>query len=216
MKPFDDLLQIGQSIWYDNIQRSLLRNGELASLIAAGEIRGITSNPAIFNNAIAKSSDYDTALTPMAWSGWTADRIFHQLSLEDIREAADLFRPLYEETQGGDGYVSLEVNPFLAHDTQDTLREARRLWQEVARPNLMIKIPATKEGIPAIREAIAEGININVTLIFSLKRYAEVMDAYLTGLERRVAAGYRFIPSLLWRPSLYREWIPKLMAFFLK
>ncbi|GAP06590.1 transaldolase [Anaerolinea thermolimosa] len=189
MKPFDDLLQIGQSIWYDNIQRSLLRNGELANLIAAGEIRGITSNPAIFNNAIAKSSDYDTALTPMAWAGWTADRIFHQLSLEDIREAADLFRPLYEETQGRDGYVSLEVNPFLAHDTQDTLREARQLWREVNRPNLMIKIPATKEGIPAIREAIAEGINVNVTLIFSLKRYAEVMDAYLTGLERRVAAG---------------------------
>ncbi len=189
MKPIEQLHQLGQSLWFDNIQRSMLENGELARLISDGEIRGVTSNPSIFHNAISRSSDYDAAIAPMAWAGWTAERIFTQLAIEDIRMAADLFRPLYEQTNGGDGYVSLEVNPYLANDTQGTLREARRLWKEVGRPNLMIKIPATQEGIPAVREAIAEGINVNVTLIFSRSRYVEVMDAYLTGLERRVAAG---------------------------
>lgn len=189
MKPIEALNQLGQSLWYDNIQRSLLENGQLAQLISDGEIRGVTSNPSIFNNAIANSHDYDAALTSMAWSGWNTDQIFYQLAVEDIQAAADLFLHLYQETDGADGYVSLEVSPYLANDTQNTLREAQRLWSMVDRPNLMIKIPATKEGIPAIREAIAAGINVNVTLIFSLDRYAQVMDAYLTGLERRVAAG---------------------------
>lgn len=189
MSAIETLTQIGQSLWYDNIQRSLLMDGSLKRLIDDGEIRGVTSNPSIFHNAIAKSKDYDSALIPMAWSGWSTERIFTRLAVEDIRAAADLFQPLYLQTNGGDGYVSLEVNPYLAKDTQGTLREARRLWEMVQRPNLMIKIPATAEGIPAIREAIADGINVNVTLIFSLQRYAEVMDAYLTGLERRLAAG---------------------------
>ena len=189
MNAIDQLHQLGQSLWYDNIQRSMLENGELQSLIERGEIRGVTSNPSIFHNAITRSTDYDTAIAPMAWAGWTAERIFAQLAIEDIRAAADLFRPLYEATEAADGYVSLEVSPYLATDSQETLREARHLWEVVQRPNLMIKIPATREGIPAIREAIAEGININVTLIFSQERYKEVMDAYLTGLERRVAAG---------------------------
>ena len=189
MSAIKTLTQIGQSLWYDNIQRSLLMDGSLKRLIDDGEIRGVTSNPSIFHNAIAKSRDYDAALIPMAWSGWSTERIFTRLAVEDIRSAADLFQPLYLQTNGGDGYVSLEVNPYLAKDTQGTLREARRLWEMVQRPNLMIKIPATAEGIPAIREAIADGINVNVTLIFSLQRYAEVMDAYLTGLERRLAAG---------------------------
>ena len=189
MKVIDQLHQFGQSLWYDNIQRSMLENGELQSLISNGEIRGVTSNPSIFHNAISRSTDYDFAIAPMAWAGWTAERIFTQLAIEDIRTAADLFRPIYEETEAADGYVSLEVSPYLAADTQGTLREARRLWEVVKRPNLMIKIPATQEGIPAIREAIAEGININVTLIFSQERYKDVIDAYLTGLERRVAAG---------------------------
>ena len=128
-----------------------LENGELAGMIERGEIRGVTSNPSIFHNAIAKSRDYDTSLVPMAWAGWTAEEIFYQLAIEDIRAAADLFRPLYEQTQGGDGYVSLEVSPYLANDTEATLTEAKRLWKAVERPNLMIKIPATKAGIPAIR-----------------------------------------------------------------
>jgi transaldolase/glucose-6-phosphate isomerase len=182
------LTSLGQSLWYDNIQRKLLANGELKAMIERGDIRGVTSNPTIFQNAIAKTNDYDAALIPLAWSGWDAEKIFWKLAIEDIQEACDLFRPLYDETKGGDGYVSLEVNPYLANETEATARQAKELWERVNRPNLMVKIPATKAGIPAIRQSIAAGININVTLIFSLERYAEVMDAYLSGLEDRVAA----------------------------
>jgi transaldolase/glucose-6-phosphate isomerase len=185
----DTLTGLGQSIWYDNIQRRLLETGEMGRMISNGEIRGVTSNPTIFHNAISKTSDYDSALKPMAWSGWKAEVIFYQLAVEDIRNAADLFRPLYDETNGADGYVSLEVSPFLAHNTKKTLAEAKRLWEWVNRPNLMVKIPATLEGLPAIQKAIAVGININVTLIFSLERYNAVLNAYITGLEERVKAG---------------------------
>lgn len=189
--PIEKLTSLGQSLWYDNIQRRLLdaKRGELKAMIERGDIRGVTSNPTIFNNAIAKTNDYDAALTPLAWSGWDAESIFWQLAVEDIRAATDLFQPLYEESNGGDGYVSLEVSPFLARDTEGTFQQALQLWERVARPNLMVKIPATQEGVPAIRKAIAAGINVNVTLIFSLARYAEVMDAYLGGLEDRAAAG---------------------------
>jgi transaldolase / glucose-6-phosphate isomerase len=189
MNPIKPLTAIGQSLWYDNIQRRLLENGELAGMIARGEIRGVTSNPTIFHNAIARTGDYAAALLPLAWSGWEAERIFWQLAVEDIQAAADLFRPLYEDTGGGDGYVSLEVSPALAHDTEATLAQAEALWARVARPNLMIKIPATPAGLPAIHQAIAAGINVNVTLIFSLQRYAEVMDACLSGLEARLEKG---------------------------
>ena len=182
------LTSLGQSLWYDNIQRNLLESGELKAMIERGDIRGVTSNPTIFQNAIAKTTDYDSALIPLAWSGWDAEKIFWKLAIEDIQEACDLFRPLYEETKGGDGYVSLEVSPYLANDTEGTSKQAKELWERVNRPNLMVKIPATREGIPAIRQSIAAGININVTLIFSLDRYAAVMDAYLAGLEDRVAA----------------------------
>lgn len=188
MSAISELHALGQSLWYDNIQRSLLESGALADMIARGDIRGITSNPSIFNNAIAKTNDYDSALIPMAWAGWNAEDIFTQLAIEDIQAAADLFRPLFDETHRGDGYVSLEVSPFLAKTTEGTVAEAKRLWQAVDRPNLMIKIPATREGIPAIEQVIAAGINVNVTLIFSLTRYAEVMQAYLNGLEKRVKA----------------------------
>jgi transaldolase len=183
------LLEAGQSVWYDNIQRVLLKNGELAGMVERGEIRGVTSNPTIFMNAITKSQDYDNSLLPLASSNLSNEEIFFTLAIEDIQEAADLFHELYEEIGGGDGYVSLEVSPYLANDTVNTLAQAEELWQRVNRPNLMVKIPATKAGIPAITEAIASGININVTLIFSLERYAEVMDAYLKGLEQRVEAG---------------------------
>ena len=176
------LTALGQSLWYDNIQRKLLVNGELKAMIERGDIRGVTSNPTIFQNAIAKTNDYDAALTPLAWAGWDAEKIFWQLAIEDIQEACDLFLPLYEKTKGGDGYVSLEVSPYLARDTEGTIKQAQELWNRVNRPNLMVKIPATKEGIPAIRASIAAGINVNVTLIFSLSRYAEVMNAYLEGI----------------------------------
>ncbi|HJS19615.1 MAG TPA: transaldolase, partial [Anaerolineales bacterium] len=184
------LTQLGQSLWYDNIQRKLLDNGELKAMIQRGDIRGVTSNPSIFNAAIAKSTDYDAALMSLAWAGWDAEKIFWQLAIEDIRSACEAFLPLYEETNGGDGYVSLEVSPDIAHDTDKSVAQAEQLWVRVARPNLMVKIPATKEGVPAIRKAIAAGLNINITLIFSLARYAEVMDAYLSGLEERAAAGH--------------------------
>jgi len=184
------LTALGQSIWYDNIQRKLLESGELQEMIERGDIRGVTSNPTIFNNAIAKTNDYDSALTPLAWAGWDAEKIFWQLAIEDIKAACDAFQPLYEESNGGDGFVSLEVSPNLAHDTEATAAQAQQLWARVGRKNLMVKIPATKAGIPAIRKAIAAGVNVNVTLIFSLTRYAEVMDAYLSGLEDRAAAGH--------------------------
>lgn len=189
MNPIEKLHHLKQSIWYDNIERRLLQNGELAALIQNGDIRGITSNPSIFNKAIAQSSDYDTALKPMAWSGLSPEAIFFELAIEDIRAAADLFLPLYMETSGGDGYVSLEVSPFLADDTEATIQQAQWLWDTVDRPNLMVKIPATRAGLPAITQSIAAGINVNVTLIFSLARYAEVIEAYLAGLEKRQAAG---------------------------
>jgi len=186
--PITKLTQLGQSIWYDNIQRKLLENGELKAMIERGDIRGVTSNPSIFNAAIAKSNDYDSVLTPLAWAGWDAEKIFWQLASEDIKAACDAFMPLYEESNGGDGYVSIEVSPYIANDTDATVAQAEQLWVRVSRPNLMVKIPATKAGIPAIRKAIAAGVNVNVTLIFSLTRYAEVMDAYLSGLEDRLDA----------------------------
>lgn len=183
------LLQAGQSVWYDNIQRILLKNGEMAGMINRGEIRGVTSNPSIFMNAITKSQDYDESLRSAIEEGMASEEIFFRLAIEDIQAAADLFRPLYDQSRGGDGFVSLEVSPYLADDTEKTLEQARDLWRRVDRPNLMIKIPATRAGIPAIRAAIADGINVNVTLIFSRERYAEVMDAYLSGLEERAAKG---------------------------
>ena len=189
INPITTLTSLGQSLWYDNIQRKLLENGELKAMIERGDVRGVTSNPTIFNNAIAKTNDYDSALVPLAWAGWDAEKIFWQLAIEDIKEACDLFMLLYEETNGGDGFVSLEVSPYLANDTEATVEQAKQLWERVSRPNLMIKIPATKAGVPAVQRVIAAGINVNVTLIFSLERYAEVMIAYLDGLEDRLAAG---------------------------
>ncbi len=189
MNTIQKLTSLGQSLWLDNIQRKMLENGELKAMIERGDIRGMTSNPTIFNNAISKTKDYDSALTPLAWAGWDAEKIFWELAIEDIRAACDFFAPLYEETNGGDGYVSIEVSPDIANDTDAAFAQAEHLWGRVARPNLMVKIPATEAGIPAIQKGIAAGININITLIFSLKRYAEVMEAYLSGLEERVAAG---------------------------
>jgi hypothetical protein len=200
--PIQQLVSLGQSIWYDNIERRLLNNGELAAMIERGDIQGLTSNPSIFNNAIAKSKDYDAALRPLAAAGRPAEQIFEYLAVADIRAAADLLRPLYNATNGGDGYASLEVSPTLAYDTETTADEAKRLWTWVGRPNLMVKIPATREGLPAIQETIAAGMNINVTLIFSIERYQEVMEAYISGLEDRLAMGLPLNTSPRWPLSL--------------
>lgn len=189
MNTTQTLFEVGQSIWYDNIQRSLLQSGAMTGMIARGEIRGVTSNPTIFMNAISKSQDYDSGLLPHSRASYSTEEIFYNLAIADIQAAADLFLPLYDQSGGGDGYVSLEVSPYLADDTQASFEEAKRLWQWVNKPNLMVKIPATKAGLPAITQAISEGLNINVTLIFSRQRYAEVMDAYITGLEKRAAQG---------------------------
>ncbi|MCP5095112.1 MAG: transaldolase, partial [Chloroflexi bacterium] len=177
-KQIEQLTQLGQSVWYDNIERRLLENGELAGMIARNEIQGLTSNPSIFKNAIANSNDYDAFLPALNAAGKSAEEVVEALMVEDIRAAADLLRPLFDATKGLDGYVSLEVAPTLAYDAETTVSEAKRLWALVDRPNLMIKIPATKEGLVAIREAIAAGVNVNVTLIFSIPRYREVVDAY--------------------------------------
>lgn len=182
------LIDAGQSPWLDNIDRRLLKEGGLARMITDGDVTGVTSNPTIFNNAISGSRIYDETIQPMALAGSDAESIFFQLAIEDIRDAADLFRPIYDQTNGADGYVSLEVSPKLAHSTRKTVEQAKWLWQLLDRPNVMIKIPATLKGLPAITAVIAEGINVNVTLIFSLERYQAVVDAYMKGLEKRVKA----------------------------
>ena len=189
--PLHQLTALGQSIWYDNIQRSLLENGGLAKMIAEDAITGLTSNPSIFDNAISKSSDYDAALKTLLAENPTADvkTLYESLAISDIQAAADLMRPVYDRTDGADGYVSLEVAPTLADDTDGTIAEARRLFAAVNRPNLMIKVPATPAGLPAITALIGEGINVNVTLMFSLQHYDAVSAAYLAGLEKLVASG---------------------------
>lgn len=183
------LTDLGQSLWYDYMERAILENGELQLLVDQGDVSGLTSNPSIFNNAIAKSKDYDSALIPMSWAGYTDKMILEQLMIEDIERVADLMRPVFDKTHGGDGFASLEVRPDLAYDTDKSIAEAQRLWNIVNRPNVMIKIPGTGPGLTAIRKSIAAGININITLIFSIERYKEVMDAYLSGLEDRLKAG---------------------------
>jgi transaldolase len=182
------LLALGQSVWLDYLRRDMVRNGELAARIADG-LRGMTSNPTIFENAIATSSDYDEALTAPALRDRTDAEMFEAISVADVQMAADVFRPIYDSSDGADGFVSLEVNPTLARDTQGTLAEARRLWREVNRPNLMIKIPGTRQGWEAIERALEEGININITLLFSVAHHRAVAEAYLNALEGRVAAG---------------------------
>lgn len=186
MNRFEQLHQLGQSIWLDYIRVDLLETGELAELIAKGEVRGVTSNPTIFEGAIAGSDLYTRTIEEKVSQGQVAEEILDSLILDDIRCACDQFADLYVSSKYSDGFVSIEVNPALADDTSGTLAEARRLWKMVDRPNVMIKIPATVAGISAIRRAIAEGINVNVTLIFSLERYSQVMEAYLQGLEMRV------------------------------
>ena len=177
---------LGQSVWLDNLSRNLIDSGELKSLIEDTGIRGLTSNPAIFEKAISAGDHYDQDIEKYAQEGLDSRAIFEKLAVNDIQRAADLFHPLYESGQGVDGYVSLEVPPDLVHDTEATVEEGRKLWAMVDRPNVMIKVPGTPEGLPAITQLIAEGININVTLLFSVERYRAVTEAYLDGLELRL------------------------------
>ncbi|MEJ5357420.1 MAG: transaldolase [Desulfobacterales bacterium] len=190
MPQLTDLLALGQSIWLDFIRRSLLDSGELAALVARG-VRGMTSNPAIFEKAIAGSNEYDAEVAALAARGLSDREIYETLAVEDIRRAADVLLPVYRESEGRDGYVSLEVDPFLARDAGATAAEAKRLFERVGRPNLMIKIPATAESLPAVTESLAAGVNVNVTLIFGLKNYREVVQAFFEGLERLAADGPR-------------------------
>ena len=184
MNPLVELHALGQSFWYDNIHRGLFSSGELKRLIDEDGLRGMTSNPTIFEKAISSGAEYDAALRELAGMGLSAEQIYEELAIADIKAAADLFRPLYDRERGGDGYVSLEVSPKLAHDTARTIADAERLWMRVGRPNILIKVPATPEGIPAIERLIGEGINVNVTLLFSMETYERVVEAYIRGLEK--------------------------------
>ena len=177
-----ELQALGQSVWYDNISRSAIESGGLGRLIELG-VSGLTSNPTIFEKAISGSTDYDATLLALAHAGRSVEEIYETLAVEDIRSAADLLRPTYDCSNGVDGYASFEINPHLAHETEATVSEARRLFATLDRPNVMIKVPATPEGIPAVHRLIGEGINVNVTLTFSLNAYKDVRQAYMAGLE---------------------------------
>ncbi|KAA3658617.1 MAG: transaldolase [Chloroflexi bacterium] len=190
MNPLVELHAYGQSFWYDNIRRKFLQGGTLKGLIEDDGLRGMTSNPAIFEKAINGSDDYDVEMKALVDAGTTDPMtIYETLAFADIKAACDLFADLYAESNGGDGFVSLEVSPYLARDTEGTVEEARRLVTAVNRPNLMIKVPATPEGIPAIRELIAAGINVNITLMFSMAHYEAVAEAYIQGLKQLLANG---------------------------
>ena len=188
MSILHDINSLGQSIWYDFISRDFIASGQMQTMVEKG-IRGMTSNPTIFEQAIAKSSDYDEQISLLDTGNTSLDEIATALFVTDIRDACDILRSVYDESNKSDGYISLEVSPRLAHQTEATVQEARKLWSAVDRPNLMIKIPATQEGIPAVRTCIGEGINVNITLIFSLDQYKAVCEAYIGGLEDRIAKG---------------------------
>lgn len=188
MTKLHELAALGQAAWFDYIRRSFITSGELQELVEQG-IRGVTSNPAIFEKAIAGSSDYDEDMKKLIKQGKSVDEIYESLAMDDIGRAADILLPVYKESNGDDGYVSLEVSPDLANDTEESIIEARRLFNSLARPNIMIKIPATPAGIPVVKALISEGINVNVTLIFSLEHYEEVAHAYISGLEKRLSTG---------------------------
>jgi len=189
MKATRILYDLGQSLWLDNITRNLLKTGVLRRYIDELSVTGLTSNPTIFDHAIKNSSDYDSAIKSKLAQGKSGEKLFFELALEDIREAADLFRPVHDRTCGVDGWVSLEVSPLLAHDTKSTIAEAKELHRQAQRRNVFIKIPGTPEGLPAIEEAIFAGVPINVTLLFSDDQYVAAANAFMRGIERRIEAG---------------------------
>ncbi len=187
--PLISIQTFGQSIWLDSLSRGILCSGELRKLIEEDGLRGVTSNPAIFDKAIAGSDDYDEAIRALALEGEDTSGTYEALVVEDVADAADLLRPVYDRYQGRYGFVSLEVSPHLAYDTSATIAEARRLWTAVNRPNVFIKVPATKPGLPAIQQLTSQGVNVNVTLLFSINRYREVAEVYISGMEARAALG---------------------------
>ncbi len=189
MRATQKLHDVGQSIWLDNITRNLLNSGTLRRYIDELSVTGLTSNPTIFDQAISRSADYDESIRRKVAEGKSGEALFFELALEDLRQAADLFRPVHDRTCGVDGWVSLEVSPLLAYDTKATIASAKELHSRGERPNLLIKIPGTKEGLPAIEEAIFAGVPINVTLLFSREQYVAAAEAYMRGIERRIAAG---------------------------
>ncbi|MBV8381982.1 MAG: transaldolase [Planctomycetaceae bacterium] len=191
MKATEKLHDLGQSLWLDNITHDLLTTGTLQRYIDELSLTGLTSNPTIFDHAIKNSTAYDDAIRKKLQEGKSGEELFFELALEDLTRAADLFRPIWEKTDGVDGWVSLEVSPLLAHDTASTLAAARDLYSRAGRPNLFIKIPGTKEGLPAIEEAIFAGVPINVTLLFSREHYVAAAEAFLRGIERRIDAGLK-------------------------
>lgn len=192
--PLVELEKLGQSIWMDFIRRGMISSGELRKLIEEDGVSGVTSNPSIFEKAFAEGQDYDESIRALTSEGKNADEVYQILTVEDIQMVANLLRPAYDRTDGQDGFVSLEVSPKLAYDTDGTIKEARRLWSLVNRPNVMIKVPATQPGLAAIQQLTGEGLNINITLLFGLPRYREVANAYLTGLETQAAKGKNLKP----------------------
>ena len=180
---------LGQSIWYDNIDRKDLESGAMRQLVNQGKVYGVTSNPSIFEKSIGQGSAYDLSLQSMAWAGLSTEQIYFELVKQDIQITADIFEELYHKTEHVDGYVSVEIDPMFADDTEKSILEGKTLWAQINCPNIMIKVPATIAGIPVIRALIAEGINVNATLIFSVERYQEVMEAYILGLEDRLKKG---------------------------
>jgi transaldolase len=191
--PLLRLQTFGQSIWLDFLRRGMISSGEINKLIDEDGLGGITSNPSIFEKAIGGSHDYDESIRVLALSGKSVDEIYRALTVDDVQRAADLFRPVYDRSGGRDGFVSLEVSPHLAHDTQRTIAEARELWDAVARPNIMIKVPGTPEGLPAIQQLTSEGLNVNITLLFSVDRYRQVIEVFVAGLEARATSGKSLI-----------------------
>ena len=189
MNPLNQIRNLDQSIWLDLLDREIMNSGKLQSLIDNDDLRGLTSNPSIFEKAISGSSDYDEDIIKISETENDNSAIFFDLAIDDIQRAADIFKPVYDKTNGKDGFVSLEVSPYLARDTDGTIEQARELWKRVDRKNVMIKIPGTKEGLIAIRECLREGININVTLLFGLPRYREITEAFMGGLEDRLKEG---------------------------
>jgi transaldolase len=189
VKPTQQLHDAGQSLWIDDITREMLDSGRLAKMIAELSVTGLTSNPTIFEKAVGKGSDYDEAIEKLLRKGLSDEALFFELALDDLRRAADLFLPVHKRTAGVDGFVSLEVSPLLAYDTEATIAEAKRLYAKTGKPNLFIKIPGTKEGLPAIEAATFAGVPVNVTLLFSTADYLAAAEAHMRGLEKRVAAG---------------------------
>src|SRR5438132_6665316 len=204
--PLVEIMKLGQSIWYDNIRRALLISGDLQKKIDEDDLRGVTSNPTIFEKAITGSTDYDDQLRSLVSSGLSVKDIYEALVIDDIARAADILKPVYHKTDGIDGYISLEVSPRLAYETQGTIEEADRLFKRLGRRNVMIKIPAAQEGLPAIEEAIYRGINVNVTMIFSIENYGQVAEAFIKGPSGAPPRASPWITSRRSPVSLSRAW----------